>query len=148
MSRHTVCGRGWCSTYGFARKHKQTQQDSDGADDGRCESCDANKQEAIHSSLDKAVVGVDADAECFCDARHGWSVGWLQRKSDLLRKHQRALLNQMYFVRGSDFLEIQACLLTEPPIGCAKCARAADIDIPLRGRTFQLASLSESSTAD
>ena len=61
-------------TYSLAGEDKQAQQDSDGADDGRSESYNANEKEGRERSLDKGAAGFDADTERCEEAVHDGTI--------------------------------------------------------------------------
>ena len=65
------------ATYGFAWEHEQAEKDSDSADDGCCEGCNAYEQEAVNSSLHKRVARIDVNTERLEDACHDKLIsGW------------------------------------------------------------------------
>ena len=61
------CGK---AAYRFSWKHEQAQENPDSADNGCCEGCNADKQEAINGSLHKGVARIDVNTKRLEDACH------------------------------------------------------------------------------
>jgi hypothetical protein len=82
-------------TYSLARKDKQAQQDPNGADDGCCESYNANQEEGRECSLHKGVAGFDADTKRCEEAVHDGQLVNNSKKRQTCRCQQPKIASEL-----------------------------------------------------